>query len=101
MKNALIAGLFMFTASLAVAAEVPEDVKQFTQNRDICDHFREESMEGNSPEQVERRKEITDKLKTYCTGTDAQLAALKLKYKGNAEIISTLAHYESEVEGAK
>lgn len=91
----------MFTSSLALGADMPDDVQEFIHNRAICDHFRGESMEGSSPEQVERRKEITDKLATYCTGTDAQLAALKSKYQGNTTVNGALAHYEPEIEDTK
>ena len=37
-------------------------------------------------------------MREYCTGTDAQLAALKRKYKDRREVIARLSEYEASIE---
>lgn len=86
-------------SAAAAADRVPEDVRKFIHNRDICDHFRDESAEGDSIEQKERRDFINKNLNIYCTGSDKHLAELKRKYKNDKTVISRLNHYEASVEG--
>ena len=85
-------------ASASAADKFPTDVQKFIHNRDICDHFRDENGEGDSPEQKERQNFINKNLITYCTGTDKQLAALKRKYKNDKMVNARLNQYEISIE---
>lgn len=89
------------TVSVAGSRVLPKEVKDFVAERNICDHFRGESFEGSSPEQVERRKFIADSLDIYCSGTDRRLAALKRRYKSNPAAMRKLNQYEERIEGAE
>jgi len=75
---------------------LPADVSAFIENRDLCDHFR-----GEAPYDEERRQFIENSITELCTGTDAWLAALKLKYFGNALVQSALAGYEVDIEAGR
>lgn len=77
---------------------LPQEVEAFVVDRDACDHFRGEPIEGDSPEQLERRAFVQESLEIYCTGTDRRLAALKKRYSGNATVLSVLDKYEQTIE---
>ena len=83
--------------SAAVMAQaqpsLPQDVARFIERRDLCDHFR-----GEEPYDAERRDFLAKRIREYCTGTDAQLAALRNKYKSRSEVIARLSGYELAVE---
>ncbi|MGU7775703.1 hypothetical protein ACV229_36810, partial [Burkholderia sp. MR1-5-21] len=80
---------------------LPQEVKSYIAERNICDHFRGEPIEGNSPEQIERREFVVDSLDIYCSGTDKRLAALKRRYKNNRAAMDKLSQYEERIEGAE
>ena len=90
----------LLASSIAVAENkaVPNEVRNFVAERNICDHFRGEPYEGNSQEQVERRAFVIDSLDIYCAGTDKRLAALKRRYKNNEAAMKLLNKYEEQVE---
>lgn len=77
---------------------IPSEVSAFIAERNICDHFRGEPAEGDSPEQVERREFVLDSLDIYCAGTDKRLAALKRRYKANPAVMRRLNRFEEHVE---
>jgi hypothetical protein len=96
--------LFFLGFALAASAyagndPLPPEVAAFIKDRDACDHFRGEPHEGNSPGQIERREFIFESLEIHCPGTDRRLAALKKRYKNNAEVMRHLNSYEEKVEG--
>jgi hypothetical protein len=99
MKWALIFLGLVCIAPLGNAAErnaaagLPADVVKFKDRRDLCDHFR-----GEDPYDKERRKFLEENLKKYCTGTDRELASLKMKYKNNEAVLKALADYEVKIE---
>lgn len=90
----------LFVSSVATAANkpVPKEVKNFIAERNLCDHFRGEPYDGDSPEQVERRAFVVDSLDIYCAGTDKRLAALKRRYKNNEAVMKQLNKFEEQVE---
>ena len=99
MKTLLTIITFSITLSAyAESGSKTPEVESFIHNRDLCDHFRGEPFEGNSPEQIERRKFVFESLDIYCAGTDKRLAALKRRYKNNNEIIKRLSRYEISIE---
>lgn len=77
-----------------VASALPEDVKTFKDRRDACDYFR-----GGDPSfKKERAKELAERMKGYCAGTDKELASLKEKYKDNKTVSKALTGYAKKTE---
>ena len=89
------------SVAFAESDGLPQEVRSYTAERNICDHFRDEPIEGNSPEQIERREFVANSLDIYCSGTDKRLAALKRRYKNNQAAMDKLSQYEERVEGAE
>ncbi|MET3446506.1 hypothetical protein FUT88_12745 [Ralstonia sp. TCR112] len=85
-------------ASALTPLRLPPEVTTFIEERKICDHFRGEPFEGDSPEQVERREYLLDSFDIYCAGTDKRLAALKRRYKDNPAVMRRLSEFEERVE---
>ena len=99
--NWLITSVFIAILGGPAQAEnmhTPDEVKNYIENRNRCDHFRGEPVEGNSPEQIERRKFVIDSLGIYCSGTDKQLAALKRRYRSDHAVMSELNNFEEKIE---
>jgi hypothetical protein len=59
------------------ASALPPDVQTFAKRRDVCDYFRGNEASINK----KRAKELAERMKEHCAGTDRELAALKEKYK--------------------
>lgn len=78
--------------------ELPPDVSRFVEERTLCDHFREEPVEGDSPEQIERREFVRQSLDIYCAGSDRRLAALKLRYARDQQAMAALSVFEESIE---
>jgi hypothetical protein len=81
------------TATPAPDASVPADVAAFRERRDECDHFR-----GEDPYDEERAASLSEALERTCTGTDAELKALRARYAGDPRVLAMLAEYEDEAE---
>jgi hypothetical protein len=75
------------------ATTTNQDLADFVARRKQCDHFRGE--EGSTPK---RKAELAAKLKEFCAGSDAQLSALKQKYRDNQEASKTLAAFDPSIE---
>lgn len=73
---------------------LPQDVKVFKDRRDACDYFRTEGPSLNK----ERAKELAERMKGYCAGTDKELASLKTKYKNNKTVSEALTGYAKKTE---
>lgn len=93
--NRLVAALLLSAslAAWAAPAPLPKEVQTFVDLRDACDHWR-----GQRSSDAERQKDIDWSVCQSCPGTDAELARLKQKYKGNARVTEALAGYEARVE---
>lgn len=74
-------------------AALPEEVKQFQEARDLCDHFR-----GEECYDAERREFLLKQMRTYCTGSDEALWNLRRKYQGNETVLASLKKYEDKIE---
>ncbi len=81
------------TMSVPDVVALPADVVAFCKRRDQCDHFR-----GEEPGDEARATELATALEKACRGTDADLARLRQRYRGNAAIIAALRKYEDQVE---
>ena len=89
--------LLLFALSIAPTA-LPPEVAAFVADRDVCEHFRGEPIEGDFPEQIARRAFVQDSIEIYCAGTDRRLAALKKRYAANTAVMSALDGYERSIE---
>jgi len=89
----------LLALSNASMGALPQEVAIFVVERDTCEHFRGEPIEGTSAEQVERRTFVHGSLEIYCAGTDRRLAALKKRFAGNASVMLALRDYEEAIEG--
>jgi len=74
-------------------AAAGQDLRDFVARRRQCDHFRGE--EAGTPK---RQAELDAKLKEFCSGTDAQLTALKKKYRDDKAASKTLAGFDANIE---
>lgn len=72
---------------------VPADVARFVKQREGCDHFRSEEAYD-----TERKRFLIGRMTQLCTGTDASLRALRLKYKAQPGVLATLERFEDRIE---
>lgn len=102
MKRALFFTSLLLTCGIALAAELPADVRLFIDDRESCDHFRGEPFDsGNAAEIKKRREFIHQKLKQFCSGTDQRLANLRRKHRSDRDVIERLSEYEDTIEAPK
>ena len=88
--------VFVVAASAFAEEHTPcflPDVAAFIERRDGCDHFR-----GEEPYDEERRAFLEKNIVELCSGTDQQLAALKIKYSSDPNVIAKLVQYEADIE---
>ena len=86
------------TASLLAACAAPPpvpDLAAFLERRATCDHFRGEVPDPPDPQ---RMREVMQGIADSCPGTDAQLAALKQRYRDDPVVTKQLAQFEDRVE---
>jgi hypothetical protein len=92
--RALLAALLAALAGCA-SAPPPVDLATFLERRATCDHLRGEVPDPPDPQ---RMKEIEQGTAQYCTGTDAQLAQLKARYRDDPVVSKQLAEFEPTIE---
>jgi hypothetical protein len=90
----LLALLALLWGCAALPVPVP-DLDAFIQRRAACDHARGEFPDPPDPQRV---REVVMQVAKYCTGTDAQLAALKNHYRFDAAVSHRLAAFEPQIE---
>jgi hypothetical protein len=97
MSGRFVAALLLAAAAQAGAAPapLPKEVQAFVDKRESCDHWR-----GEDGYDAERQKDIDWSLCQACTGTDAELARLQRKHRGNARVAAALAGFEPRIEPA-
>ena len=78
------------------SAPATPDLATFLERRGLCDHFRGEVPDPPDPQ---RMREIEQATKDYCTGTDAQLALLKARYRSDPAVSKQLTELEPRIEG--
>lgn len=91
----LALALLCFTAQAQV---LPAEVTRFLQEREMCEHFLGEPVEGQTPADRKRRAFVADSVDIHCAGTDKQLAALKRRYAGNKAAMAALRLLEEKLE---
>lgn len=72
---------------------IAEDARTFIIKRQGCDHFR-----GEPPYDEERQNFLTEQIQSLCTGTDAELKRLRIKYADQPETIAALSEFEDCIE---
>jgi hypothetical protein len=99
MRALVIISIIALSINIAFAEEIliqlPKDVSDFIEKRDLCDHFR-----GEDPYDDERRVFLEENISKFCTGTDLELLKLKDKYIKNQSIMDVLNHYEEKIEAS-
>ena len=85
--------LFALTQAACGPEKIPNDIRQFVQQRDLCDHLR-----GEIPDQGDEQSQVIDDINQQCRGTDAELQRLKLKYTHNTLFEHLLNQYEPDIE---
>jgi hypothetical protein len=96
-QTTIVTILAMLMLSCATAQN-SVDMDAFFERREICDHLRGEFPNPSNPKQA---REFFESVKEHCTGTDAQLAALKVQYADNPAIMERLNAYEPRIERKK
>jgi hypothetical protein len=81
-------------AACATSSPVP-DLAAFLERRATCDHFRGEVPDPPDPQ---RMREVLQGIADSCPGTDAQLAALRQRYRDDPVVTRQLAQFEDRVE---
>ena len=94
------ASALVLTSVLALAScatqQGTKDVDNFVSRRELCEHMRGELPDpGGDPE---RLKEVPDGIEKTCTGTDAELKALKVRYADSPAVMAILNSYEPRIE---
>jgi len=74
----------------------PDDIEEFIDRREICDHYR-----GEEPYDVERPKFLAEQINKTCSGTDEELRELKNKYKDNKVHYTTWWQWRNFIWGIK
>jgi hypothetical protein len=92
----------LLAASLSgcITNGVPREVQAFVKKRDACDHFRGE-VPDPGPDQAERMKEVSENIAELCTGTDAELRRLLVRYRKDSTVMEKLVGYDSLIEAPK
>ena len=90
------AALVAVLVSLAgCATESTPDLAAFLERRAACDHWRGEVPDPPDPD---RMREVEQQTALTCKGTDADLAALKKRYRDDPVVAKQLAEFEDRVE---
>jgi hypothetical protein len=92
IRAALLAALVTLAGC---ATDAKPDLATFLERRATCDHLRGEIPD---PPDAARMREIGQQTAQYCTGTDAQLAALKKRYRDDPVVSKQLADFEPRIE---
>jgi hypothetical protein len=84
----------LLVAACAASPPTP-DLAGFLERRAACDHFRGEVPD---PPDAQRLREVMQQIDATCTGSDAQLAALKQRYRADPAVMKQLAQFEDHIE---
>ena len=94
--HSILTLFFLLAAPILAAAELPKEVAEFVDRRELCEHFRQEPWpEGTSTEEHERRDFIVNQIKQFCTGSDEVAQKLRRKYKNEQAVIEKLDKFEN------
>ncbi|MEO5689033.1 MAG: hypothetical protein ABIR54_16870 [Burkholderiaceae bacterium] len=71
------------------------DLATYLDRRSTCDHLRGEFPDPPDPVRAREIVQLTDQ---YCAGSDAQLAALKVRYRDDVAVTKQLDALEPRIE---
>ena len=91
----VIAACLWVVLSACGVRALPPDVNRFIDRRETCDHLRGEFPDPPNPQRVQ---ELTEGIAASCTGTDAQLARLKERYRNDLAVTRRLDAFEAAIE---
>jgi hypothetical protein len=100
-RNPIGAALLVLSAlvlSRAQAHELPQEVARYLRERETCEHFLGEPIEGRTPEERQRRDFVAGSIATYCAGTDKRLSDLKRRYVADQPTMEILNRLEEKLE---
>lgn len=99
MSKAISAATAVLWVLLSACAPspIPLEVEKFVERRKTCEHFLGE-VPDPGPENQARLDEVVKMTAMFCTGTDAELAALRTRYTANGAVTEKLRGYETEIE---
>ncbi len=86
--------------SPVLKATMPEEVRAFVEQREACDHFRGEPVDGEGEEALARLEFVQRQIFESCRGTDAELQRLRHAYADDSSLAKTLAAFEYPIETA-
>ncbi len=90
MRN-ILALFFLLATPILAAAELPKEVLKLIEQRELCEHFRQEPWpEGMSIEESERRDFIVNQIKQFCTDFYEASQKLRRKYRNEHAVIEKL-----------
>ncbi len=87
--------LLALAQAVGAQGQVPSDISEFVERRDLCDHLRGEIT---APGQDDEQTRLIDDINRQCQGTDAALHRLKLKYADSTPFSHLLNQYEADIE---
>lgn len=101
MTKQIFVAISVLLSGAALATGIyPQDVSEYIERRELCDHFRAEPWpEGETSEERERRDFVAAQLRHYCKGSDQALRELKAKYRDKRVVMDRLERYEGDIEG--
>lgn len=93
-RYSILAALLMALAQAAYGqGQLPSDISEFVQQRDLCNHLR-----GEISDQGDEQAQVIDDINQQCRSTDAELQRLKLKYADSTTVEHLLNQYEPDIE---
>lgn len=99
MSTRILALGALLTWTVALPAEtLPPEVAAFVQQREACDHFRGEPVEGEGPEALARLEFVQRKLIELCSGSDAALLELRERHAAQPAVMAALDAFEYPIE---
>jgi hypothetical protein len=100
MARVKAASLLLCTLLSACATDgIPREVQRFVERRETCDYLRGEAGDYNGD--TERERKVNDGIAKFCTGSDAELSRLRVRYRKDAAIMGKLAPFDGMIEAPR
>jgi hypothetical protein len=93
--RAALAGVAALLLAACATTPATPDLASFLERRALCDHFRGEVPDPPDPQ---RLREVMAQIDISCKGSDAQLAALKQRYRDDPVVSKQLGQLEERIE---
>ncbi len=93
-ERCLAAAALLAALAGCVSTPPPVDLPTFLERRQMCDHFRGEIPDPPDPQ---RLAQVQQQIDESCRGSDAQLAALKQRYRDDPAVMQRLEALEPRI----